>query len=318
MRAYGRRGLFDLAADHGTWLALLVLVTVSTMLAPTFLTPANLLNILRQASVVGITAVGVTFVMLTRGVDLSVGAVISLTAVLAASIMRGQDANIPFALVAVLLVGATVGFVNGLMVARRNVPSFILTLGVATALGGLTQLFTGGTAAGVVAPAFRGVLNARYGAIPMLVILLGVAFALGLLMQRYTKFGRRLYLVGANPAAAVLAGVPVERTLLVAYVASGLAAAIGGLALLARSGVSSNFAGQGFEFDVLAAVVLGGTTFEGGRGGLAGSLAGVLILVTASNLVNILGLPFNAQLVLKGGIIIGAAALYAASRRKEG
>jgi ribose/xylose/arabinose/galactoside ABC-type transport system permease subunit len=317
-RGQARRRLSSLATSLGIWLALLTLIAAATLLSPAFLTPVNLFNILRQASVVGITSVGVTFVMITRGVDLSVGAVISLGAVLASSIMNGRDANIPQAVIAVLGMGLLVGIINGLVIGRWNVPSFILTLGMATALAGTTQLFTGGTAAGIVAPAFREVVNARYGPVPTLAILLLVAAAIGLAIQHYTKFGRRLFLVGANPVAAHLSGVPVRRTLLIAYALSGLCAALGGLALLARSGVSSNFAGQGFEFDVLAAVVLGGTTFEGGRGGVAGTLGGVLILVTSFNLVNILGLPLNTQLVVKGGIIIGAAAIYAAGRRKEG
>jgi ribose/xylose/arabinose/galactoside ABC-type transport system permease subunit len=312
-----RRPWFGWRATIGLWLALLVLVLVAGALSPNILAPITLLNLVRQASVVGITAVGVTLVMITGGVDLSVGAVISFAAVLAASLMGGRDGDIPLAIAVTLLMGLGVGALNGALVARWKVPPFILTLGMATVVLGITQLYSGGTAAGVVAPSFRGVFNARIGPLPVLAIVFAVVVVAGLLIQERTRFGRRLYLVGANPRAARLSGVGVGRTLLLAYMLSGVAAALGGLALLARSGVSSTFAGQGFEFDVLAAVILGGTTFEGGRGGIAGTVAGVLILATAFTLVNILGLDFDIGLLVKGGIIFGVAALHVLSQRRE-
>ncbi len=302
----------------GLWLGLLALVAIAALLSPGFLNPVNLLNIVRQASVVGIASVGVTLVMITGGVDLSVGAVIVLGSVLAATIMDGQDANIPLACAVVLLMGLVVGLLNGTIVARWRVPSFILTLGMATAVSGITQMYTGGTAAGEVAPAFRAVFNGRIGIVPVLTLVFGAVILVGLFVQTRTVLGRRVYLTGANPRAAHLSGVPVTRTRLTVFAISGLCAALAGLALLARSGVSSTFAGQGFEFDALAAVVLGGTTFAGGRGGIGGTVAGVLILAVSFNLVNILGLPFNMELLVKGAIIFGVAALHVWAQRKEG
>lgn len=301
----------------GLWLALLAIVVVAAWFSPGLLQPVNFFNIVRQASVVGIASVGVTLVMITGGVDLSVGAVISFASVLAATLMDGRAENIPLAVGAALLMGALVGLANGVLVARWKLPAFILTLGTATVVLGLTQLYSGGTAAGVVAPEFRAVLNARIGPLPVLVIAFGLVVVAGLIVQNRTTFGRRLYLVGSNPAAARLSGVSLRRTLTVAYMLSGLTAAIAGLALLARSGVSSTFGGQGFEFDVLAAVILGGTTFEGGRGGIGGTLAGVLILAMTFSLVSILGLDFNMELIVKGGIIFGVAALHVMSQRRE-
>jgi ribose/xylose/arabinose/galactoside ABC-type transport system permease subunit len=305
-------------SNLGLWLGLLGLVLFAGLMSPGFLTPVSLLNVVRQASVVGIAAVGVTLVMITGGVDLSVGAVIMFGSVLAASLMDGNDGNIPMAVGAVLCMGLVVGVVNGLIVARWRVPSFILTLGMATVISGVTQLYTGGTAAGEVAPAFRPLLNGRIGVVPVLAVLFGLVILVGLVVQDRTTLGKRIYLVGSNPRAARMSGVPVTWTRIAVFAVSGLCAAIAGLALLARSGVSSNFAGQGFEFDALAAVVLGGTTFRGGRGGIGGTIAGVLILAVSFNLVNILGLPFNMELLVKGGIIFGVAALQVASQRKEG
>jgi ribose transport system permease protein len=294
------------------WIVLLLLLAVAAVLSDAFLRPNYLFNIVRQAAPVGIAAVGVTLVMIAGGVDLSVGAVISLTAVVSAVLMEGAAANLPYAVVVTLLVGTAIGLANGVLIAFNRVSPFILTLGMAIAVYGITQIYSGGTARGVVAPGFREVFNARIGGlVPVLALAFVLVAVLGIFVQRATRFGRSLYLIGSNPAAARLAGLPIARVMIAAYAISGFCAALGGMALLARSGVSSTFAGRGLEFDVLAAVVLGGTTFEGGRGGISGTVAGLLVLVIAFNLVNIVGLDYNAQLIVKGAIIIAASALYA-------
>jgi ribose/xylose/arabinose/galactoside ABC-type transport system permease subunit len=308
LAAGGWRRALDRAA---IWLVLLLLLAIAALLSEAFLRPNYLLNIVRQAAPVGIAAVGVTLVMIAGGVDLSVGAIISLAAVVAAVLMEGSAANLPLALAATLLVGGAIGLANGLLIAYNRVSPFILTLGMAIAVYGLTQIYSGGTARGVVAPGFREFFNHRLGGlVPVLALAFALIAGLGIWLQRATRFGRSLYLIGSNPAAARLAGLPIARITVAAYVLSGFAAALAGIALLARSGVSSTFAGRGLEFDVLAAVVLGGTTFEGGRGGIGGTIAGLLVLVIAFNLVNIIGLDYNAQLIVKGAIIIAASALY--------
>jgi ribose/xylose/arabinose/galactoside ABC-type transport system permease subunit len=297
---------------YAIWIVLLALLAVAALLSDAFLRPSYLLNIVRQAAPVGIAAVGVTAVMIAGGVDLSVGAVISLTAVVAAVLMAGDSANIAYAFAMTLLVGTAIGLANGVLIAFNRVSPFILTLGMAIVVYGITQIYSGGTARGVVAPGFREVFNVRIGGLVPVLALAFVGIALvGIVVQRSTSFGRSLYLIGSNPAAAHLAGLPIARVTIAAYAISGLCGALGGLALLARSGVSSTFAGRGLEFDVLAAVVLGGTTFEGGRGGIGGTIAGLLVLMVAFNLVNIVGLDYNAQLIVKGVIIIAASALYA-------
>jgi ribose/xylose/arabinose/galactoside ABC-type transport system permease subunit len=318
--AFATRGRLDvrsLAARGGIWLALLALLLVARGVQPLFLEPANLLNIVAQSSVVGITAVGVTLVMIGRGIDVSVAGVITLSAFLAGGIMNGDNANIPLAVAAALAAGCVVGLVNGLLVARWGVEPFILTLATGTVLLGITQLYTGGTAFGDPAPAFTDFFRERHGPFPTLAIVLLVVVLAGLAIQHRTRFGRRLFLIGANPRAAFLSGVRVQRTLLVAYVLSGLAAALGGLALVGRAGVPSEFTGMGLEFQVLAAVVLGGTTFEGGRGGIGGTVAGVFVLAVAFSLVTIMGLPHAVQLLLRGLIIVAAGAIYVLARRSE-
>jgi ribose transport system permease protein len=297
------------------WLVLFALLVAASLLSEAFLRPAYLGNILRQATPIGIAAVGVTLVMILGGVDLSIGATISLGAVLCASVMAGEPANIVPAVALSCLAATAVGAVNGALIAFTGVSPFILTLGTAITLYGVTQIVTGGTAHGIVAPGFREFFNVRIGGVlPVLGLAFVIAACAGAAIQRFTAFGRRLYLAGSNPAAARLSGLPVRRTVLVAYTLSGLFGGLGGIALLARSGVSGSLAASGYEFDVLAAVVLGGTTFEGGRGGIGGTVAGVLILFIAFNLVNVVGLNYHAQLVVKGVVIVAASAIYGRMR----
>lgn len=298
-------------AGYAIWIVLVLLFAIAASLSEAFLRPIYIFNVVRQAAPVGIAAIGVTLVMILGGVDLSVGAVISLAAVLCAGLMGGEVANIPWAVTLALATGAGIGALNGVLIAYNRISPFILTLGMAVAVTGITQIYSGGTAHGIVSPGFREFFNHRLGGlVPVLAVaFLGLA-AIGIWLQRTTRFGRALYLIGSNPDAARLSGLSVERVTIAAYALSGLAGAMAGLALLARSGVSSTFAGRGLEFDVLAAVVLGGTTFQGGRGGIGGTIAGVFVLVLAFNLVNIIGLDYNAQLIVKGAIIIAASAAY--------
>ncbi|MGE0240016.1 MAG: ABC transporter permease [Parvibaculaceae bacterium] len=299
------------AARYAIFVVLLLVYGAAVLVSEAFLQPSYLFNVLRQVAPIGIAAIGVTFVMVLGGVDLSVGAVISLTSVLCAVQMNGDAGNLAWALVVACLAGTLIGTLNGVAAAYTRVSPFILTLGTGIAVLGLTQIYSGGTARGIVAPGFREFFNHRIlGMLPVLaLVFLGLA-ALGLVVQKTTLFGRRLYLIGSNRDAARLAGLPVARTIVLAYALSGLFGALAGIALLARSGVSSTLSGQGLEFQVLAAIVLGGTTFEGGRGGIAGTVAGVLVLVIAFNLVNISGLPYHMQLVVMGVIIILASAIH--------
>lgn len=300
-----------LLARWAIFLILIATYLVGLAVSPAFVDPTYVFNIVRQVAPVGIAAVGVTLVMITGGVDLSVGAVISLTAVLSAAFMAGDAGNLPVAVLVACAAGTAIGVLNGVIIAFSRVSPFILTLGMGVAVAGLTQMYTGGTALGAVAPGFREFFNHRLGGVvPVLALaFLGLA-AVGIVLQTRTVFGRQLFLLGSNREAAILSGLPVRAITIAAYAASGFFGALAGLALLARSGVSSTIAGQGLEFEVLAAVVLGGTTFEGGRGGIVGTVAGVLVLAIAFSLVNISGMPYHMQLVVMGCIIILASALY--------
>lgn len=305
-------GVMRFLSRYAIFVVLIVIYAVAVAVSQAFLEPSYIFNVIRQIAPVGIAAIGVTFVMILGGVDLSVGAVISLTSVLCAVLMAGDAGNLPLAIFLACSAGVAIGVFNGLAVAFTRVSPFILTLGTGLAVLGLTQIYSGGTARGIVSPGFREFLNYRIGdVVPVLALAFLGLVALGLFVERATVFGRQLFLIGSNRRAAILSGLPVARVTVLAYALSGLFGALAGIALLARSGVSNTLSGQGLEFQVLAAVVLGGTTFEGGRGGIAGTIAGVLILVLAFNLVNIGGLPYHMQLVVMGTIIILASAIYA-------
>jgi len=307
-----RPGRLPSLESAAVWIVLALLLVAAGLASDAFFQLNYLTNLVRQAAPVGIVAVGVTFVMLLRGVDLSVGAIVSVSAVICALVMDGRPENLWLGVAAAAAAGALVGLANGLLIAYGKVSAFILTLGMSIVVYGLVQMGTGGTARGIVSPGFREALNGRVaGLVPVLVICLLLAVAIGIFVQSRTRFGRSAYLVGANPDAARLAGLPVTRITVAAYVLSGFAAALGGLALLARTGVSGTNPGMGMEFDVLAAIVLGGTTFAGGRGGVGGTFAGVMVLFIALNLANVAGLPYAAQLAIKGLIIIAASAAHA-------
>lgn len=299
-------------SHYSIFVVLLLIYCAAIIVSDAFVSPRYMFNMLRQVAPVGIAAIGVTYVMILGGVDLSIGAVISFTSVICAVQMDGDATNIGLAVGIACLAGAAIGAVNGIILAFSRVSPFILTLGTGIAVLGLTQIYSGGTARGIVSPGFREFFNFRIeGIVPVLALAFLALVIIGLAIQRYTIFGQQLYLIGSNKRAALLSGIPVRSVTIAAYTMSGLFGAFAGTALLARSGVSSTLVGQGLEFQILAAVVLGGTTFEGGRGGVAGTIAGVLVLVIAFNLVNISGLPYQMQLVVMGAIIILASAVYA-------
>ena len=305
----GRVQLF--LADYAILIVLAGLYLIALAVSEAFANPPYLFNIIRQVAPVGIAAIGVTYVMILGGVDLSVGAVISLTAVVCAVHMDGSATNIPWAIAVTCLVGVAIGTTNGVLIGFSRVSPFILTLGMALVVYGFAQIYSGGTARGVVAPGFREFFNHRLGGtVPVLALAFVGLAIIGIVVQRLTVFGRQLYLCGSNREAAILSGLPARRVTVLAYALAGLFGALAGIALLARSGVSSTISGRGLEFQVLAGIVLGGTTFEGGRGGVGGTVAGVLVLVMAFNLVNIAGLNYQTQLVVMGAIIVLASAGY--------
>jgi ribose transport system permease protein len=305
-----------LARIPTVFLALLALVIVLGIISPRAVEVGNLLNFIRQGAPLALVAIGQTVVMISGGLDLSVGSTVILADVMAAQMISGNpDRVIPVVLL-VLAIGAGIGLVNGILVVQFRVTPFIATLGMNFAVYGAALLYSGGAPRGDIPPNMRFWGNGFIADIipAAAVVLLIVAFAAALLLTR-TTFGRQLTAIGANRRAAYLSGVNVRRVGLLAYVFSGLMAAAGGLLLVAYVGTGTLQVGTDFLLGAIAASVIGGTPFEGGRGTVVGTLGGVLFLMVLYSILTALALPTSGRRIAEGVIILVAVALYA--RRRE-
>lgn len=289
-------------------IGLLLLIAVGLLAAPSFATTSNLQNLLRQMAPLGVLAIGQTLVLIAGGIDLSVGRLIGLVVPIGALVMAGSDGNIVAAALAMLVLGAATGAVNGVLVAWAGVHPFVLTFGMMALLQGVTFLVTDYRTVGQVAPGFaaffRGTTLIPHSAWVLLALAVLTALVLGL-----TRFGRYLYATGSQATFARRAGIKVRRITFVAYVLSGLFAATAGILVLGRLQAGYPLAGAGLELDAIVAAIIGGAAFAGGQGGVLGALAGAAVLTVMSNLLNLLGVGAYVQEVIKGALIIGVIAL---------
>lgn len=298
---------------YGLVLSFLLLCLALTLLSDRFLTAANLLNVLRQATINGIIAVGMTYVILTAGIDLSVGSVLALATVVAADLMQ-RGLPVPLGVLAGLGVGTLAGLVNGLLIARTGIPPFVVTLGMMTVARGLALTYTQGRPITGLPASFTFLGAGFLGPIPMPIVIFALVFGVGYFVLARTVFGEWVYALGDNPVAARLTGLPTRRVTALVYVISGFLAALAGLILVARLNSAQPTAGLGFEFDAIAAVVVGGTSFAGGEGGLFGTLLGVLIIQVLNNGLNLLNVSPLWEGVVKGVVIALALLLHRAAR----
>lgn len=288
---------------------------VFAILSPKFLTAANLVNVARQASINVVLAAGMTFVILVRGIDLAVGSVLGLAAVIAVQLSL-QEAWAWAALPAALGVGAAVGLSTGAAVAFGGLPPFIITLGTYTALRGAAYLVAGGTSVINNDLSFGWIGNDYVGPVPWLIVIAALVVAACAVLLRRTVFGRNVYAVGGNPEAAHLAGINTGRVLMGVYTISGLLAALGGVMSASRLYSANGQLGTGYELDAIAAAVLGGTSFTGGVGSVLGTLYGALIIAVLNNGLTLLGVSYFWQLVAKGAVIVLAVAMDRMRRRR--
>jgi ribose transport system permease protein len=307
------RTVLDRSLEYGLLIGFILLCALLTLVSPVFLTPINLLNVALQASVVAILAFGQTFVILSAGIDLSVGSVLALTGAVMA-MQTGQNGVLVGILVG-LLAGAVLGALNGLFVTRARVAPFIATLAMLAIARGLTYIYTQGSPIRVDQPAFNVFGQGTVGAMPVPVVIMLAVFVVCLVVLTQTRFGRYVFAIGSNPEVTRLAGVPIDRYVVAVYAISGLLAALGGLILTGRLAAADPNAATGYELDVIAAVVIGGTSLFGGRGGVFGTLIGALIIAVVGNGMVLLNVnPFWTQAV-KGAIIL-IAVLPDSLRRK--
>jgi ribose transport system permease protein len=307
-RAAGGERRQQLFTAIGSLPMLIGVCVLFAFLTPKFLTAANLMNVARQASINVVLAAGMTFVILTRGIDLAVGSVLGLTAVLAVQISL-VEAWAWAAVPASLLAGALIGASTGAAVAYGGLPPFIITLGTYTALRGAAYLAAGGTTVINNDLSFAWLGNEYFGPVPWLVVAAIVVVALSGFVLRRTVFGRDVYAVGGNPDAARLSGVNEALVLVGVYTISSVLAALGGVMSASRLFSANGQLGIGYELDAIAAVILGGTSFSGGVGTVLGTLYGALIIAVLNNGLTLLGLSYFWQLVVKGAVIIIAVAL---------
>jgi ribose/xylose/arabinose/galactoside ABC-type transport system permease subunit len=300
------------------YLILIVVFIVAAVVSPVFLRQRNILNVVRQASILGVVAIGQTFVILTGGIDLSVASVMALMSILSANMMEGMNELVlPIALFC-LGVAAFIGLGNGLLVTKLRIPPFIATLGMLLMVQGFRFIYSGGMPKGSIPDNLRVLGRGLFLRFPVPAwICLGVALVSWVVLGS-TTLGRSIYAVGGNVRTAHLSGVKTDRVQIVAYILSGFWAGFAGLLLTGWIGLADNWLGQGYELDSIAAVVIGGAVLTGGKGNVWGSLAGSLMLAILYNLVVLLGLDVEMQRIVKGLVIISAVALYGRLSMRSG
>ncbi len=294
----------------GPLLGLFLLVVIVSILNPSFLEPLNLLNLLRQVAINALIAFGMTFVILTGGIDLSVGAILALSSALTAGMMVAGVDPIVAILIGCIL-GALMGMVNGLFITIGKMAPFIATLATMTIFRGLTLVYTGGNPITGLGDNYLFQLFGRgyFLGIPVPAITMILAFVFLFVLLHKTPFGRKTYAIGGNEKAALISGIKVPKVKIMIYSLSGMLAALAGAILTSRLNSAQPTAGTSYELDAIAAVVLGGTSLSGGKGRIFGTLIGALIIGTLNNGLNLLGVSSFYQMVVKGIVILIAVLL---------
>lgn len=294
----------------GPLIGLLLIVIIISIMSPNFLTLNNLLNVLRQVSINALIAFGMTFVILTGGIDLSVGSILALTGAVTAGLMSGGMDPL-LAMFLGLLLGAVLGAINGVIIAKGKVAPFIATLATMTIYRGLTLVYTEGKPISGLgdSQAFQLLGKGYFFGIPVPVITMAITFGILYFILKKTTFGRRVYAVGGNEEASRLSGISVDRIKIYVYALTGMLAALAALILTSRLNSAQPTAGNMFELDAIAAVVLGGTSLTGGRGWIVGTLIGALIIGVLNNGLNLIGVSSFFQQVVKGAVILVAVLL---------
>lgn len=294
----------------GPLIGLLLIVIIISIMSPNFLTLNNLLNVLRQVSINALIAFGMTFIILTGGIDLSVGSTLALTGAVTAGLMAGGTDPI-LAMLIGLILGAILGAINGIIITKGKVAPFIATLATMTIYRGLTLVYTEGKPISGLgdSAAFKMLGKGYFLGIPVPVLTMAITFAVLYFLLKKTTFGRRVYAVGGNEEASRLSGISVDRVKIYVYALTGMLAALSSLILTSRLNSAQPTAGSMFELDAIAAVVLGGTSLTGGRGWIVGTLIGAMIIGVLNNGLNLIGVSSFFQQVVKGAVILVAVLL---------
>ncbi len=287
----------------GIYGLLLLTIIIFIIISPGSFSSGHLLNIIRQSAPLGIVAIGQTLVLLVAGIDLSVGAVISLVNVVAASMMMGSNENILTAVAATLLISLLIGFINGITILKVNIPPFLVTLAMSLVIEGFYMVYTKGSPKGNIAEGFRFVSDGWIGPLPISgLIWLAIWIIFSFFLYK-TTWGRKVYVTGGNTKTSFLSGIKTNVIIITAYMLSSLLAGVSGLLISAFIGVASVGVGDTYTLNSIAAVVIGGTAFTGGRGGLAGTFAGVLIMSLLQSMMTMLNIPEAGKFISQGLVI---------------
>ncbi|MGL5329197.1 MAG: ribose ABC transporter permease [Peptostreptococcaceae bacterium] len=302
----------ELLVKYKSVLGLVLLIAVVSMLNPAFLSTKNIMNILRQTSVNAIIAAGMTFVILTGGIDLSVGSILGISGAVCASILvSGQ--NVVMGVIAALTVGTIIGFLNGFVISKGKLQPFIATLASMTILQGLTLVYTNGNpitlGSNELAMSFGKIGGGTILGIPNPAVIMIIVFAVCYYILNNTRMGRYTYALGSNEEATKLSGLNTDNIKIWVYTISGLLASVAGIIITSRLYSAQPTAGAGYELDAIAAVVLGGTSLNGGKGKISGTIIGALIIGVLSNALNILDVSSYYQTMVKGTVILLAVLL---------
>ena len=288
----------------GIIITLVIECLILTLLSPYFLTANNLLNVMRSISINAIVAVGMTLVLISGGLDLSVGSVIGLGGMTTAFFLTNMGLSLPFALIIGICSGSLIGLAISLLVTKLNINSFIVTLGFLSVARGIVYLYSTGANIRVTNEIVLWLGQGRFGLVPIPVIIMLIIVALGVFFLRYTKIGRYIYSVGGNERAAKLSGINIERIRMLVFILTSSLAAFAGIITIGKLGAAEVIGGTGAEIDIIAAVIIGGTSLAGGKGSIIGSIVGATIIGVLRNGFILLGLPIAAQIIAIGFVII--------------
>ncbi len=294
-----------------------ILVTLMILSPNAFARPANLINIFKQASINGILAMGMMFVIISGGIDLSVGSIVALTGVVSASFAHPGEYPLIVPILLALILGLFIGWLNGVGVSYGNIPAFIVTLGMMTIIRGVALIVAKGAPVFGVTDQYELIAGGfLFDTIPFLVVYFTAITAFSAYVLNKTVFGRRVYAVGGNEISAAFSGINVNKIRIMVFMISGLFAGFAGLLLASRTVSGNPTAGQSYELDAIAAVIIGGVSMSGGSGKWYGTVVGALLIAVIGNGLDILNVSSHYQLVIKGAIIISAVLLDVKSREK--
>lgn len=294
----------DIIRSRAIYAFLIIMVIFFTIMNGNFMTANNLLNVVKQVSIYGIASVGMTYVILLGGIDLSIGSLISFVNIAAAYFMVNMNWNPGLAIISALIISTLIGFANGWIIAEIKMPPLIVTFASQTIFAGLAYIICNGRPISRFDTSFLKIGQGYIGVVPIPIVIMIVCFAVGAFILTKTYFGRYFYALGGNEEAAALSGINIKRVKYLVYALSGLFAGIAGIVMLSRANTGQPNAGLGYEFDVITCVVLGGVSVNGGSGKISNVIAGVLIIGVLSNGMILMDVSSYMQMVIKGIILL--------------